>query len=362
MKTLKFFFLAIFAGIIFVSCETQPQIASPNLADTEWKIADHKFLGQDKNVENYSLTLHSDSENIENNWGTFVRFTSEGTFVSFDRQSCGNSCFTTVYGRYSLQGSATLILLVDSVNVNCTGVGGTNETQIRNGEQIKFDILNYSAVAFQLQKEGTVSNSSILGKWCSGDRTIVFAENMLVFDYFPQYLSTDTYFTYSLSSDSITFTFHQQGNFISEKFKYFLNGDELTIYVFSNPFSTANELRTDVVFARCEEHANILGKWNLVEVSLGWRGIQHWNKGWITYEFKTNPNIVTVLVSESVATVNQPLIAPIIESGEYAYFIDNNRIVFGNMIVGYGIWYTEGGKLVLDSGMDADGNGYFFEK
>jgi heat shock protein HslJ len=222
------------------------------LSNTEWKIANYHFLGQYPNTENYALTLHGESENIGDNWGTFVRFTDEGTFISFDRQPCGNSCFTAVYGRYSVQDNSTLILLVDSVNVDCTGADGTNETEIRNGEEIRFEILNYSPAAFQLQKEGTVPNSNIIGQWCSSDRTIVFTEDMHIFEYFPQYLSTDNYFTYSLLSDSITVTFHQQDNSFNERFKYILDGEELTIYGFSNPFSVTNEVRTDVVFARCE--------------------------------------------------------------------------------------------------------------
>jgi hypothetical protein len=109
------------------------------------------------------------------------------------------------------------------------------------------------------------------------------------------------------------------------------------------------------------ETNRILGKWNLASVSLGWAGMQYWEKGWITYEFKENPNIVTVFISDNVATVNQPFIAPLIESGEYAYSINNNGISFGNL-GGYVIRYSDDGNLTLDAGMEVDGYGYFFEK
>jgi hypothetical protein len=61
--------------------------------------------------------------------------------------------------------------------------------------------------------------------------------------------------SYSLSAEHITFTIHSfypENNEISETFRYNITADELTIYGFSNPFSVTNEVRTDIVFARCE--------------------------------------------------------------------------------------------------------------
>ena len=119
------------------------------LSNSEWRIGPD-FLGRDETVSEY---LFSRESVIFEPWGNFVRFFLDGTFCSFDRQMCGNSCFTTVLGKYSLLENEKLVLSVDSVNFNCTGAGGENKTEIRNGSEITFKILNFSTYGFQLQKE-----------------------------------------------------------------------------------------------------------------------------------------------------------------------------------------------------------------
>jgi len=119
------------------------------LSNTEWRITTD-FLGRDETVDEYSFSTESF---IFEPWGNFVYFSSDGTFCSFDRQECGNSCFTNVYGKYSLPENDKLVISVDSVNINCTGAGGENKTEIRNGSKITFKILNFSTYGFQLQKE-----------------------------------------------------------------------------------------------------------------------------------------------------------------------------------------------------------------
>lgn len=137
------------------------------LASTEWQIDGRHFLGLDGNIEEYNLHL---PENNDFNWRAFVRFFDDGRFVSFDRQECGNSCFTNVYGRYSLPENNKLVLWIDSVNVNCTWAGGGNTTEIRNGAELTFTILNYSTAGFQLQKIGsTQHNANLIGTWKNRD-------------------------------------------------------------------------------------------------------------------------------------------------------------------------------------------------
>jgi heat shock protein HslJ len=235
------------------------------LANTEWKIDDYKFLGFDESLNDYTLFKKNYTGNIEDGWGTFVRFTSEGKFVSFDQQPCGNSCFKKVYGSYSMTATDELIISIDSVNVDCTrtGADGENKTEIRNGSKIAFKILNYSNNGFQLQKIGTTQNN-LVGKWyttdyhAGGNDTIIFTENMRVENYLDfihpiqwLYLASSYYFTYSLSDNLVTITYHfPNGEPVSETFQYILNGNNLKIKGFSNPFSDTLEARSDVNFIK----------------------------------------------------------------------------------------------------------------
>jgi heat shock protein HslJ len=118
------------------------------LANSEWRI-EPNYLGIDESVNEYSLFVKDDAIHDLRN---FVRFFSDGTFCSFDRQPCGNSCFTKVYGKYSFPESNILSLSVDSVNRDCSSAGGTNETEIRNDSEISFKILNFSQYGFKLKK------------------------------------------------------------------------------------------------------------------------------------------------------------------------------------------------------------------
>ncbi|MDR1683516.1 MAG: hypothetical protein LBS25_09080 [Candidatus Symbiothrix sp.] len=174
MKKYVFLIFAIFAGMAFISCEKEngtttlvfQQFVQRNdlLSNSEWRI-DPNFLGLDKNATAYNL--HIESEDDEP-WGTFVRFIDEEQFISFDTQSCGNSCFTKVYGKYSLPANDELVISVDSININCSMAGGTNKTETGKGEEIHFKILNFSADGFQLEK----IHSDITGASTAENKTI----------------------------------------------------------------------------------------------------------------------------------------------------------------------------------------------
>jgi heat shock protein HslJ len=119
------------------------------LSNSEWRI-DPNYLGLDEKVNEYSLYVESDDIY---SWGNFVRFFSDGTFCSFDTQFCGNSCFTNVYGKYSMPADNVLTISVDSVNFNCSGAGGENKTEIRNGNEITFKISDFNKNGLQLKKK-----------------------------------------------------------------------------------------------------------------------------------------------------------------------------------------------------------------
>jgi hypothetical protein len=119
------------------------------LSNSEWCI-NPNYLGLDENVNEYSLSVKSDDIY---SWGIFVSFFSDGTFCSFDTQPCGNSCFTKVYGKYSLPESGILTVSVDSVNFNCSGIGGGNKTEILNGSEIMFEISDFNKKGLKLKKK-----------------------------------------------------------------------------------------------------------------------------------------------------------------------------------------------------------------
>ncbi|MDR2684826.1 MAG: META domain-containing protein [Prevotellaceae bacterium] len=204
------------------------------LANTEWQIDGYKFLGKDENTAEYSLHL----TNEENTWGTYVRFLPDGKFVSFDQQPCGNSCFTTVYGRYSLPQNDQLILFVDSVNIDCTGAAGENTTEIRNGAELSFKILNYSGTGFRLQKIGSaLPAANLLGTWkqkdiCAMDYIdfIDASNGKFVNLHFAN--RHEQLFTYRIFNDSIVIKFAEDNRETKHKLT-FLGEDELSIGSFT---------------------------------------------------------------------------------------------------------------------------------
>ncbi|MDR3227643.1 MAG: hypothetical protein LBT56_08250 [Prevotellaceae bacterium] len=115
----------------------------------------------------------------------------------------------------------------------------------------------FAALSFTACDKENYSQNNIVGKWYTSDYnsandTIHFTADMYVRGYFPQYLSLDNFFTYSLSDNSITFTAHHSNEEISETFEYILNGNKLTIKGFSNPFSDTDEAKFNVIFTKKE--------------------------------------------------------------------------------------------------------------
>lgn len=154
MKTtlFKLAALALLTAGMF-SCAEQMSLQDGMLADSEWKITNDMFLGLDEAASDYSLAKPN-PENMADEWGVFVRFSSDGTFYSYNRESCGNSCYTKVYGRYSLPENDVLSICVDSARIDCTMElsGKNNEFRTGSGIAITFKVSNYGANGFQLQQ------------------------------------------------------------------------------------------------------------------------------------------------------------------------------------------------------------------
>ena len=108
--------------------------------------------------------------------------------------------------------------------------------------------------------------NSIVGKWMvvrlnhpsTNPTFIVFTEDLRVEQYFDEFLAlcecSLPYVTYSLSDNRIALIIHNFNSDVAIKhsgeFEYVLNGNYLTIKLFSNPFGQTFENRFDVHFTR----------------------------------------------------------------------------------------------------------------
>ena len=108
-------------------------------------------------------------------------------------------------------------------------------------------------------KGNSVEGNDIVGRWADanflGIRSIVFTEDLRVEGYFYFfYPHTLDFVAYSISGNNITFTAHlsRPTEIISETFEFVLNGNYLTIKLFSSPFSDDTGGRYDVHFTRIE--------------------------------------------------------------------------------------------------------------
>jgi hypothetical protein len=123
----------------------------------------------------------------------------------------------------------------------------------------KFNLIVLAAVAAISYATFTGCNGNepnpqddIVGTWCTqsyftlGNQMTLTADGHILD--LQQYWCAECGYTYAINGDTIAVTLN---NDFTEKFKFQLEGNTLTIYGFSNPFSITAEVRTDVVFTRC---------------------------------------------------------------------------------------------------------------
>jgi nitrous oxidase accessory protein NosD len=100
---------------------------------------------------------------------------------------------------------------------------------------------------------------NIMGIWLkettnvdgTGD-TIVFTNDYKVEKYF-KYDEDGYRIDYKIKTDTVFISVNSLDNFIAkESFKYSINGNELTIFRFTYPFSLAAVERADVIFRKIE--------------------------------------------------------------------------------------------------------------
>jgi hypothetical protein len=97
-------------------------------------------------------------------------------------------------------------------------------------------------------------NKNLVGTWCAQSyfalgNQMTLTEDGHIYD-LPSYACVECGYTYTLNGDTIAVTLNNE---FTEKFKFKLEDNVLTIYGFSNPFSLTEEVRTDVVFTKCND-------------------------------------------------------------------------------------------------------------
>ena len=106
----RIFFLAMI--VCFISCDKVKENPTEiTLQGAEFR-TDNLFC-LDETMENYKLTIKEESLYV---YGNFVYFSESGTFSSYCRAMCGNGCFKTIYGKYSMISKTELSATVDSVH------------------------------------------------------------------------------------------------------------------------------------------------------------------------------------------------------------------------------------------------------
>jgi len=114
MKTNKLiFFSLLIISIILTSCSTSKSSVSTHnattvsnnstnnsnvLAGTSWRIDGNAFFNEKK--VSYTLTPKNSEDDFQ--FGHFVDFDEKGGFYGHYSAPCGNDCFTTINGTYSI--------------------------------------------------------------------------------------------------------------------------------------------------------------------------------------------------------------------------------------------------------------------
>lgn len=102
-------FLFITASLLLNISTTTPN--SNPLIGKKWRIDGNAFLSQDKTA--YHLEALPNKDHF--NFGHFVEFETDGTFMGYYTASCGLDCFTTIHGTYTFNEQGLLSIRVQQV-------------------------------------------------------------------------------------------------------------------------------------------------------------------------------------------------------------------------------------------------------
>jgi hypothetical protein len=121
-------------------------------------------------------------------------------------------------------------------------------------------LLILAAGFYSCKEEYDVQQNNLVGTWIketiysdiTGD-TIVFTNDLRVEDYFKYEIDKGCNIGYKLKVDTVVFSVIGPSSFIVEQgFKYSVNGNKLTIFRFTYPFSFISVEREDIVFIRSQ--------------------------------------------------------------------------------------------------------------
>jgi len=133
----------VFCFLIFLGSCNQTEMNLTDLIRYETEIKTDYLFCFDDTIELY--TCSSKDPNVEFEYGSFVVFSKDGSFQSYTKQWCGNGCFPTVYGKYTLTAETNLSVSVDSVHHTgwCTSSSSASEwTEYRKPKLIRFTLKN----------------------------------------------------------------------------------------------------------------------------------------------------------------------------------------------------------------------------
>ena len=124
--------------------KTSPNSPNP-LAQTSWRIDGNAFVSKER--ESYSLSPKDPDNQFE--YGYFVDFKEDGSFHGYYTARCGNDCFTTIYGTYTMLNESQVKIFVKSVSQK----GECNDNlSFKNREMGTFEIVQQPKKAFLLKR------------------------------------------------------------------------------------------------------------------------------------------------------------------------------------------------------------------
>lgn len=109
---MKKYFTLVFLFISIQAIQSQESVLGV------WKIdyLINLWYNQPEDHEEYNLSpIDNDEEQRSFDWGNWVKFSDDETFISYYTAPCGNDCFPSVYGRFKLLEDDRVLLHVDSI-------------------------------------------------------------------------------------------------------------------------------------------------------------------------------------------------------------------------------------------------------
>lgn len=148
--------LLLISMITLIACGTTNNTTSTtstedapknNLTGVSWKINGPAFINE--TADSYTLTPPPKEENKFPDFGHFVEFKTDGTFSGHYSAQCGNDCFTSVDGNYTLITDNQVKIFIEKASNR----GYCNDTfLIEKKDMGSFEIIPQKDKSFLLKK------------------------------------------------------------------------------------------------------------------------------------------------------------------------------------------------------------------